>query len=153
MLRFTPAALVVLSLLLAAATSTAAVRAPGPPPPFVGPCSFKEGEDCEGGDLLKVDGAKDKHMTQEACCALCKKHGDRCKVAVVATDYEGGLGQCLLKAGCSKPTAATQASSAACPAPATRVAAWASLARHRSPVTRRCCRPSAKFWEPPFKIL
>ena len=47
-------------------------------------------------------------MTQEACCALCKKHGDKCKVAVVATDYEGGLGQCLLKASCPKPTAATQ---------------------------------------------
>eukprot|EP01050_Picozoa_sp_SAG11_P021937 SAG11_NODE_4015_length_2106_cov_3.022422_1_plen_252_part_00 len=93
-----------MALLLLSAVSSAAAS-PAPPPPFVGPCSFIE-EDCNGEDYIKIDGNGSHPMTQEICCTLCKIHGDKCKVAVVATGWKS-VGQCLLKTGCSRPVAAT----------------------------------------------
>ena len=93
--RFPAAALLILTT-----TAAAASPSPAPPPPFVGPCSYKAGFDCDGQDMKKVSG---KNMTQEACCALCKKT-DACKVAVLATDWTNPAGKkmnlCELKSGC-----------------------------------------------------
>ena len=89
------------ALLLALGTCAGAAAAP--PPPFVGPCSFEEGFDCNGQDMQKVPGPE-KDMTQEKCCSLCKaKPG--CKVAVLATGWQHGVNLCELKSGCTQPNA------------------------------------------------
>ena len=95
------AAALALMLAPAAASAPGPPSPPGPPPPFVGPCSFKEGLDCDGQDMVKINGTEHE-MTQAKCCSLCKAHAG-CKVAVLATDWQPGLNLCELKSGCTAP--------------------------------------------------
>jgi hypothetical protein len=76
---------------------------PGPPPPFVGPCTFATNADCSGQDMLKINGTK-QEMTQQKCCSLCKQTKG-CRVAVLATSWGPGsaLNLCELKSGCARP--------------------------------------------------
>jgi hypothetical protein len=80
---------------------TLSAAAPAPPPPFVGPCTFSEGLDCDGQDMKKIPGDP-KNMTQEQCCSLCKAEPG-CKVAVLATSWQNGQNLCELKSGCESP--------------------------------------------------
>ena len=96
-----PSTFMLLGGLLAVSLLRTSAAAPPPPPPFVGPCTFAEQGDCSGDDMLKINGTA-KEMTQEKCCALCKAQKG-CKVAVLATDWHGGLNLCELKSGCSHP--------------------------------------------------
>jgi beta-glucosidase-like glycosyl hydrolase len=100
MLQAMPLLLASMLPLLSHASATGA-DVPGPPPPFVGPCSFSEGLDCDGQDIKKIPGDP-KTMTQAQCCKLCKAEPG-CKVAVLATGWQNGQNLCELKSGCDHP--------------------------------------------------
>ena len=74
---------------------------PPPPPPSPSGCTFQSGMDCNGQDMLKINGTAET-MTQDECCQLCKAHNG-CKVAVLAPQWRPGVNLCELKSGCALP--------------------------------------------------
>ena len=67
-------------------------------------CSTLSSFDCNGEDLHKIDGTSAAPMSASRCCDLCFANTS-CTIAVVATAYKGGIGQCLLKSGCGTSVA------------------------------------------------